>query len=38
MKPSSRIILLLFLLFEQTSSFAQLTLVNEPDKPSVIRS
>lgn len=35
MKPSSRIILLLFLLFEQTSSFAQLTLVNEPDKPSV---
>lgn len=35
MKTSLHIFLLLFLLVGQTSSFAQLTMVNEPDKPSV---
>ena len=34
MKTSLRIFLLLFLLHGQSSSFAQLSLVNEPDKPS----
>ena len=34
MKPSLRTFLLLFLLLGQISSYAQLTLVNEPDKPS----
>lgn len=34
MKTSLRIFLLLFLLLGQSSSFAQLSLVNEPDKPS----
>ena len=35
MKTPLRIFLLIFFLIEQTSSFAQLTMVNEPDKPSV---
>lgn len=34
MKTSLRIFILLFLLLGQSSSFAQLSLVNEPDKPS----
>ena len=34
MKTSLRIFLLLFLLLGQSSSFAQLSLVNEPDRPS----